>query len=61
MLIFCKHLPAHQNREENVNKKHEIKTILIPDNDAKILIGGEPCTKMCIYEINEIICVLMFP
>ena len=46
MLRTCKDCPAHQNREENVNKNMKIKTIPIPDNDAKNLIGAEPALNV---------------
>ena len=54
MLISCKEYPAHQNREDNVNKNVKSKPFPFPGNGAKNLIGTKLALKMCVvYEINE--------
>ena len=49
MLSTCIDCPAHQNREENVNKKREIKNIPVPRQwRQKFDRGGASTLKMCI-------------
>ena len=48
MLSTCKDCPAHQNREENVNKNVKSKPFPFPGNGAKNLIGAELALKNCV-------------
>ena len=41
MLNTCKDCPAHQNREDNVNKNVKSKPFPFPGNSAKNLIGAK--------------------
>ena len=59
-LSSCTDYPAHQNKEENVNKNVKSKSLPFPGNGAKNLIGANKHSKMCIFEVNEMVCVLMF-
>ena len=48
MLSTCKYCPAHQNREDNVNKNVKTNHSL-PGNGAKILIVREVALKSVFY------------
>ena len=51
MLKSCKECPAHQNREDNVNKNVKSKPFPFPGNSAKNLIGVKLALKnMCFVE-----------
>jgi len=41
ILNTCKDCPAHQNREDNVNKNVKSKPFPFPGNGVKNLIGAE--------------------
>ena len=45
MLSTCKDCPAHQNREDNVNKNVKSKPFPFPGNGAKNLIGAKLALK----------------
>ena len=48
MLSTCKDCPAHQNREDNVNKNVKSKPFPSPATAPKICSGGNQNSKMCI-------------
>ena len=48
MLKSYKECPAHQNREDNVNKNVKSKPFPFPGNGAKNLIGAKLALKMCV-------------
>ena len=53
MLKSCKECPAHQNREDNVNKNVKSKPFPSPATAPKIDDRGETSTQKCVvYEIN---------
>ena len=63
ILNSCKDSPAHQNREDNVNKNVKSKPFPFPGNGAKNLIGAEPALKKCVFmkSMKKLVYVLMFP
>ena len=53
MQRICKNCPAHQNREENVNKNVKSKPFPSPATAPKIWSGRNQYSKFIFYKINE--------
>jgi len=49
--VFVK-INLYTKTEKKMLTKREIKTIPVLGNGAKNLIIGEPCMKMCVFEIS---------
>ena len=49
ILNSCKDSPAHQNREDNVNKNVKSKPFPFPGNSAKNFVRGETSTQKCVF------------
>jgi len=49
MLSFYKNRPAHQNREENVNKNVKLEPFPSPTMAPKFCSGGNQHLKMCVF------------
>jgi len=52
MLSTCKYCPAHQNREDNVNKNVKSKPFPSPAAAPKFDQGGTSTQKRVLFEIN---------
>jgi len=61
MLRSCKDCPAHQNREENVNKNMSLNHSHPRQRRQKFDRGGTSTWKCVYYEISVKASVLMFP
>jgi len=55
---FCKNRPAHENREENVNKNVKSKPFPSPATAPKFLIGVKPALENVYFEISVKMCEL---